>query len=539
MNSQIVIKHPKIVDFYTKHKHLDIEYINLALIDFYEKHIMNQENITKNVASEILANLHSLQTGLENQVLHKFYELKHSYLEDLKPLLDTNMLKMVEKIEKEHVQLLDKTHQIIQTMVPNHQTQFQAEHELMVRNFREEMLKLVEPMKHDMSMDKIHLLMSQEYHKLLAQIQQQVLSHEQRIQQKMGEIKELSSTNQTYQEKISQDMSTFLSQYKISQKKGEFGEQLLHQCLCSLFPAGEIIQTTGLTSAGDFMMKRLGKPTILFENKNYESANVPKKEVDKFLVDIEQQQCSGIFMSQKSGIALKKNFEIDVHHGHVLIYLHHMNYDQDKLLAACDIIDRLSEKFKEHPQDEFSISQEVLQTIHQQYQTFLEKRERILTQLNDNHKKVVADIRELSMGELNTILSTVFASTQTTNLVCTICDNFTATNSRSLQAHIPQCRKKHDKYRYRDIVDATIPVLQNEILHEISAQTHSVTKLPRCANELVVLGGLHPLCEGFKPSDQVFVCDICNDFTANNTRSLNAHKGQCRRKTNIPVKVGI
>lgn len=508
-DNEIVIKHPKIVDFYTQNKHLDIEYINLALIEFYEKHMINQEDITKNSAQEILSSIQSLQHGLENQVLSKFYEIKHSYLEDLKTVLEhqsnTQCLKIMERIEKENVHLLEKTQHMVQSMAPN--TQFQSEHELMVRNFKDEIMKLVEPMKHDLSMDKIHLVMSQEYHKLLAQIQQQVMQHEQRLQHKMGEIKELSSSNQTYQEKISQDMSTFLSQYKISQKKGEFGEQLLYQCLSSLFPSGEIIQTTGLTSAGDFMMKRLGKPTILFENKNYESANVPKKEVDKFLFDIEQQQCSGIFMSQKSGIALKKNFEIDIHHGHVLIYLHHMNYDQDKLLAACDIIDRLSEKFKEHPQDEFSISQEVLQTIHQQYQTFLEKRERILTQLNDNHKKVVADIRELSMGELNTILSTVFASTQTTNLTCTICDNFTATNSRSLQAHIPQCKKKHDKYRYRDIVDATIPVLQNEILPEISAQ--------------------------------VFVCDICHDFTANNTRSLNAHKGQCRRKTNIPVKVGI
>jgi len=517
--TEIILKHPKIVEFYAQNPHLDIEYINLALIDFYEKHMINQENITKNVANEILVNLQSLQTGLENKVLHKFYELKHGYLEDLKPLLDTNIHKMVEKIEKEHVQLLEKTHQMMQTMVPNQQTQFHAEHERMVRQFREEMMKLVEPMKHDMSMDKIHLLVSQEYHKLLAHIQQQVLNHEQRMQQKMGEIKELSSSNQTYQEKISQDMSTFLSQYKISQKKGEFGEQLLYQCLCSLFPAGEIIQTTGLTSSGDFLMKRPGKPTILFENKNYESANVPKKEVDKFLIDIEQQQCSGIFMSQKSGIALKKNFEIDVHHGHVLVYLHHMNYDQDKLLAACDIIDRLSEKIREHPQDEITLSPEVLHTIHQQYQSFLDKRERILSQLNDNHKKVVADIRELSMGELNTVLSGAFATTQVTNLTCTICHTYTASNSRSLQSHIPQCRKKHP------LVCAESP--QNLIVPPSDLGQRAFT--PSTTN---LVGDLRsPEKFDQEPDSPMLVCDHCQEFTTKHVRSLNAHRGQCRRKT--------
>jgi hypothetical protein len=467
--SEIVLKHPKIIDFYSKNKHLDVEFINLALIDFYDTFLVNQETITKNSAQEILSSIQSLQHGLETQVLSKFYEIKHSYLEDLKTVLEhqsnTQCLKIMERMEKENVHLLEKTQHMVQSMAPN--TQFQHEHEQLVRQFREEMMKLMEPMKHDLSMDKIHLVMSKEYHQLLAQIQQQVLSHEQRLQHKMGEIKELSSANQTCQEKISQDMSTFLSQYKISQKKGEFGEHLLHQCLCAVFPSAEIIQTTGLTSAGDFMMKRTGKPTILFENKNYESANVPKKEVDKFLFDVQQQQCSGIFMSQKSGIALKQNFEIELHQGHVLVYLHHMNYDQDKLLAACDIIDRLSEKFREHPQEDVTISQELLQSIHQQYQTFLDKRERILTQMHEQHKKMVADIKELSMGELNSWLSTMFATTQRSTkkpaaasvgdeerplqnelipaatLICDICQVFTTDNPRSLNAHKPACKKKH------------------------------------------------------------------------------------------------
>ena len=67
--SEIIIKDPKIIDFYSHNKHLDIEYINVAFIDFYEKFIVNQEDITKNVANEILSSIHSLQQGIETKVL--------------------------------------------------------------------------------------------------------------------------------------------------------------------------------------------------------------------------------------------------------------------------------------------------------------------------------------------------------------------------------------------------------------------------------------------------------------------------------------
>ena len=46
--SEIIIKDPKIIDFYSHNKHLDIEYINLALIDFYQKFIVNQEDMPFN-----------------------------------------------------------------------------------------------------------------------------------------------------------------------------------------------------------------------------------------------------------------------------------------------------------------------------------------------------------------------------------------------------------------------------------------------------------------------------------------------------------
>ena len=122
---------------------------------------------------------------------------------------------------------------------------------------------------------------------------------------------------------------------------------MLESILIKLYPSSEIINTTGQISSGDFILKRNNnKVKILIENKNYDS-NVPKREIDKFILDVETQNCSGIMISQHSGISFKKNFEIDINNGNILIYIHNMNYESDKIVIACDIIDNLSNKIKE------------------------------------------------------------------------------------------------------------------------------------------------------------------------------------------------
>lgn len=85
-------------------------------------------------------------------------------------------------------------------------------------------------------------------------------------------------------------------------------------------------------------MKRKDKPAILFENKNYDR-NVGQEEVRKFLRDIEIQNCSGIMLAQHYGITNKSNYEIELHDNNVLVYLHNVEYNADKIKAAVDIID--------------------------------------------------------------------------------------------------------------------------------------------------------------------------------------------------------
>jgi hypothetical protein len=482
MNECIVIRDPLIVDFYSRNKHLDIESINRAWIAFYEAHIVPHGQgtdevggIAKDVANDILSHIHALRHDLDTRVLTKFGELKQGYLDDLKPLLEHhsngNFLRIIEKLDKEHAHLLDQTQLMMQRMglgggPGGPESLFHQEHERTVRAFKEEMGVLLGSMKSDVSMDKIYLVLSQEYHKLITNVQQHVLTHvstsEHRLHDQIGEVKTLAQIHGTHQVQLGEEVSSLLSQFRVSQKKGEMGEHRLNQLLGSLFPSSEIVNTTGQTSAGDYMVTRSGnhRPVILFENKHFHSGNVPKRDVDKFIHDVEQQHCSGILMAQTSGIALKHNFEIDIHQGqHVLVYLHHMNYDPEKLMVAVDIIDHLTAKLRDHFSDtHVSLSPDVLHTINQQYQTFLDKRDRILSQMTQNHKKTVADIKDLTMNELQLTLSNLFASTSSSSntiiggdevilpsITCTICNVYTTNNTRSLNAHLPACKKKNVK----------------------------------------------------------------------------------------------
>ena len=77
--------------------------------------------------------------------------------------------------------------------------------------------------------------------------------------------------------------------------------------------------------------------------------NVPLIEIDKFIRDVNEHNISGIMLSISSGIANKKNFQIDItKNNNICIYIHNMNYDVEKLRLAIDIIDNLGSKLKEN-----------------------------------------------------------------------------------------------------------------------------------------------------------------------------------------------
>jgi hypothetical protein len=346
------------------------------------------------------------------------------------------MLKMIERIERVSI--------IINETIPKSQIEYHKKHELMMREFKEDINTNITTMRSDITLDKLNIMISEKYNKLISNIQDNILNYvsssEDRIKTNINELKESSSINQSNQDKLNNELEKFLSQYKISSKKGQFGENLLESIITSLFPSGEIINTTGETGHGDFILQRKDKVKILLENKNYDSMNISRKEVEKFITDCNNVKCSGIMMSQRTGISSKQNYEIDINDGNVLVYIHNMNYDSEKILLACDIIDTLSSKLKELKDTEniTKIPDNVINKINEQYQSFILKKESITNHLTET----INMIKELELSELNTILCSKFAVVKLCNNTvykCNKCNNKEYTTMRSLSNHKRSC----------------------------------------------------------------------------------------------------
>jgi hypothetical protein len=288
----------------------------------------------------------------------------------------------------------------------------------------------------------------QKYSVMLQNVQQPLYSFfnatEDRIMKNIVDLKERSGESITTQTKMFGELSEFLGKYKNSSHKGNLGEAMLYSVLKDLYPSADLVNTSGTKASGDIIMKRIDRDTILFENKDYERIT-DKDEVAKFIRDIDVQNVHGIFMSQHSGIALKNNFQIEIHKGNVLVYIHHCEYSPDKIKIAVDIIDSLSIKIDElNTDEEHSIGQDVLDEINREYQEFLLQKENALMTLRDFQKRMTQQIETMKVPALEKYLEPKYAGfkKQAASFRCELCNSFTAASKQSLSAHKRGCTKK-------------------------------------------------------------------------------------------------
>jgi hypothetical protein len=267
---------------------------------------------------------------------------------------------------------------------------------------------------------------------------------EERINKNVISLKD--ATNNSAQDKIMNELSEFLGKYKNSSYKGQFGENQLETVLNQLFPSAEVINSTGIKASCDFRINRTNQPTILVETKNYDR-NVTLDEVKKFIRDIEEQKCHGIFLSQHSGITSKQNFQIDIKGTNILVYVHNVDYCPHTIKIATDIIDSLSDRLAELEEDvdEICIPKETLDDINKEYSRFIERKSTIIDILKDFQKKIYAEFDEIKFPCLSKYLVSKCGSilnNENETIVCNICNKFEATNNRSLGAHQKGCRRK-------------------------------------------------------------------------------------------------
>lgn len=481
ISEKIIVKNKRLVSFYSENPSINFEAVNLLFLDLIEKLTLDMNStMTSTINSQILSsvnelkqdnksihsNIKLLSSELNNSINSKFQDSKREYIEETKNIIFNNFSQNNDFISNLLIQntsqLVDKTTLLLNDIIPkSNETQYrQLESSMTVfqKSMEEDTKKLLNAVDKEDSLDKFYNVFETKSNNLLLQpLYSFINATEERINKNVSSINDSNSISS--HEKIFTDLSDFLGKYRNSSYKGQFGENQLETVLNQLYPTGEILNTTGTPASCDFRVNRQNLPTILFETKNYDR-NVTIDEVKKFIRDIDQQKCHGIFLSQHSGITSKQNYQIDIKGSNILVYVHNVDYCPNTIKIAADIIDSLSDKLSEieDSNEIISIPQEVLDDINKEYATFIERKSKIIEYSKEFIKKLSTDVDDIKFPSLSKYLSMKCGSIlNDETITCDICHQFKANSNKALAAHKRACKRKQSQINNSNIVINTQP----------------------------------------------------------------------------------
>ena len=475
-SEKIIVKNKRLVSFYSDNPSIDFEAVNLLFLDLIEKLTLDMNStMTSTINSQILSsvnelkqdnksihsNIKLLSSDLNNSINSKFQDSKREYIEETKNIIFNNFSQNNDFISNLLIQntsqLVDKTTILLNDIIPkSNETQYrqlESSMTLFQKSIEEDTKKLLNAVDKEDSLDKFYNVFETKSNNLLLQpLYSFINATEERINKNVSSINDSNSISS--HEKIFTDLSDFLGKYRNSSYKGQFGENQLETVLNQLYPTGEILNTTGTPASCDFRVNRQDLPTILFETKNYDR-NVTIDEVKKFIRDIDQQKCHGIFLSQHSGITSKQNYQIDIKGSNILVYVHNVDYCPNTIKIAADIIDSLSDKLSEieDSNEIISIPQEVLDDINKEYAIFIERKSKIIEYSKEFIKKLSTDVDDIKFPSLSKYLSMKCGSIlNDETITCDICHQFKANSNKALAAHKRACKRKHSQINNSNIV---------------------------------------------------------------------------------------
>jgi hypothetical protein len=242
----------------------------------------------------------------------------------------------------------------------------------------------------------------------------------------------------------------------------------IHIILTKLYSSGEI---NILDNDGTFSLKRIRKQNIILKSMHSDE-NISIEDQELFTQLISEKNCSGILISQNSGISTKKDFQIEIVNNNIIVYIHNSNYSETQIDTAVSIIDNLYAKLRQFTifanDTDITISKDVLEIINTEYQLFITQKIAIVELLKENQKKIITQMEEFRFPGLDKFLATKFAApVQKPGLKCELCKGFTAHNLKALAAHKRGCIRKHGK----PIVLST----NNSIQHLLPTNTINTT----------------------------------------------------------------
>ena len=476
-SNSITITDATIVSYYKENATIDIITMNHILIDILRKLSSNlSETINTSMNGRILSVVSNIEkniTTLKTDFNEKIYETKREYIEDIKVVLTNNSLTNNEKInsilEKTADNILTKTTLLINDVVPRSNEKIYSQLEGCIKtgclSIEQDTKKLLESNNKDETHSKDLITnIDNHFSKMVLNIQQPIFSFIQSSEERtitgIQQIKDGAVIQQHFQEKLTNELNEFLNKYKHNSSiKGQVSETELYHMLQHVMPLDEILNVSTETASCDFRVNRhnASKPSILFENKDYKRS-VTTEEVRKFERDIQTQKLHGIFISQKTPITFKEDFQIDIIGGLIHVYMPNTNYDTTKLKIAIDIIDSLSSKLaiithtSENTETSYFINQEDIDELAEDYRQFGLQKTAIQETIRVMNKQLV----DFQLPKIKNILVKLGIIENDTDFKCIKCNycNISWKNKASLAAHIRNCKSSpKNKEEVLDLLD--------------------------------------------------------------------------------------
>lgn len=536
----ITITSKKSIDFYNNHTNIDPNVVSDFVVDLLEN-LLDTDSLNYSISSQILStltnlrdnidtlksfnsmtrdNLHNdiqtikdtvirLNTDINNNFTSKIYELRQSYIDDVRIVLAKSdaetLCKVIEFLDRLNISMTEKLTKSMNEILPKSTIQIDNIMSIFHNTLSKHTSSVIDSLKSDLSITDIVSTFTKNIdnslHNLTQHIQQPInsciSSSEERLRNNISQLRD--SMNPEKQELLFGELGDFLNRFKNSSFKGQYGENLLYNVLNSVFPCAEIINTTtDGTKSADFIMKRQGYRDIMFENKDY-TRNASSEEVRKFVRDVEKStECNGIFLSQSSGISNIPNWHIEIKNKQIMLYIHNVEYSSDKIKQGVDIIDQLNEAIKvvfgdnNDKSNNIIISTQVLDEINKEYDGFIKQKDILINTLKEFTKSYTQKITDIQLPNLRNILDKHYGSVNTTStnqqFTCSVCKIWNGKTLKALEKHKQTCGIKDN-----------------------------ITDDDKSVNDEI---------------GPLFLCEICNIWKGKSLKSLGNHKRYCSKKYN-------
>jgi hypothetical protein len=468
----ITLADPEIVGYFRENPHLDAETTVLVFVNIMKQLSTNLSDTMNSTAnSKMLGMLTTLTSEVgtmkrDMQIHHenamkglviKFHEFKRDYLEELKLNISNVALANNETLhtilEKNSDALIDKTHLLINEIVPKSSSQIYTKIDTCLDGLKTSIKQDTSTLLNNISRDdrsfkEYYDMIDRQIGAMITQVQQPIMTYiqnsEERTTTHMGQIRDKLTETHSTQSSLNTDLSAFLNKYKYqSSAKGAVSENHLMTLLQKMYPSDEVLDVGKQASTCDIRLNRrdANQATILFENKDY-AQTVPTLEIEKFERDVEAQGQHGIFLSQSTGITYKNNFQIDIKRNLIHVYIPNCEYSAEKIQIGVDMITALAPRLHVMAATQsVSICKDDLESLMSDYTEFQRSKKEIVEIIRLNARTLTDRVETLQHHTIRKVLekNNVMQCEETNK--CKYC-NFVGKGSKaSLSAHVRACKQ--------------------------------------------------------------------------------------------------